>query len=93
MMGVGIRQSYFISPDIDLKKLAAAPVPLVPVKTDGAYFLEQIRAHFTHSGLVVKEEAFAYCNECLDFVAGRHNKTADAYLKTHHPLLILALAY
>jgi hypothetical protein len=93
MMGGSIRQSYFISPDIDLKKLANAPVSLVPVNTDGAYFFEQVRTHFADSGLVIRDEAFAACEIFFDILADKHNKTADAYLKTRHPLLILALGY
>ena len=93
MMGANSRQSYFISPNMDSKKLALAPVSLVPINTDGAFFFENVHEHFSNTGVVVKDKAFFDCDRFLDLVAVRHNKTADAYLKTRHSLLILALGY
>jgi NAD-dependent SIR2 family protein deacetylase len=93
MMGSAVRQSYFIAPVIDSKKLANAPVPLVPIETDGAYFFEQIRSDLSPNGEIIKDDVFHFCDGFLDKVTHCHIRTAAAYLKTHHPLLIFALGY
>jgi NAD-dependent SIR2 family protein deacetylase len=93
MMSGNIRQSYFVAPSIDRNKLNSAPIPLVAIEADGADFFDQIRQHFMDAGEIIREEAFGYCHLLLDRAATRHNTTANAFLKTRHPLLILALGY
>jgi NAD-dependent SIR2 family protein deacetylase len=93
MMSGNIRQSYFVAPTIDRSRLSSAPIPLVAIEADGADFFDQIREHFTKAGDILCEEAFDQCHSLLDRAATRHIATADAFLKTRHPLLILALGY
>ena len=93
MMEGNIRQSYFVSPEIDQDKLSGAPIPLIPIETDGTYFFEQIREELSERCGIIREEAFAYCGMLLDEVAEKHSKTADAFIKTQHPLLIFILGY
>ncbi|MEH2547075.1 hypothetical protein V1283_003720 [Bradyrhizobium sp. AZCC 2262] len=42
---------------------------------------------------IIRDEAFNYCAELLDEVAASHNKTADAFIRKQHPLLIFLLSY
>jgi thiamine pyrophosphate-dependent acetolactate synthase large subunit-like protein len=93
MMEGNIRQSYFVSPEIDPKKLSSAPIPLVPIETDGTYFFEQLREELTERCGIIREEAFDCCDLFIDEVAEKHDKTADAFIKTQHPLLIFILGY
>jgi NAD-dependent SIR2 family protein deacetylase len=93
MMEGNIRQSYFVSPVIDRQKLAAAPIPLVPIETDGTYFFEQLRQELADRCGIIREEAFIDCALLLDEIATRHNKTADAFTRSQHPLLIFVLGY
>jgi len=93
MMEGNLRQSYFVSPEIDQDKLSAAPIPLIPIETDGTYFFEQMREELSERCGIIREEAFAYCDMLLDEVAEKHSKTADAFIKTQHPLLIFILGY
>jgi hypothetical protein len=39
------------------------------------------------------DTAFLHCSLLLDDVAEAHDKTADKFIKTRHPLLIFALSY
>ncbi|MCP4616485.1 MAG: hypothetical protein GY844_08600 [Bradyrhizobium sp.] len=88
-----LRQSYLISPRIDHDKLAAAPVPLIPIQTDGAFFFERARKELAERCEITRDEAFAKCDDFLDAVADAHNKTADAFIRTQHPILIFILSY
>lgn len=93
MMEGNIRQSYFVSPEIEKDKLSAAPIPLIPIETDGTYFFEQIREELSERCGIIREDAFVHCAMLLDEVADKHSKTADAFIKTQHPLLIFILGY
>jgi NAD-dependent SIR2 family protein deacetylase len=93
LMQGNLRQSYFISPKIDLEKLAKAPVPLIPIDTDGAFFFEKAREQLSERCEITRDEAFAHCANLLEDVAEAHNKTADAFIRTQHPLLIFVLSY
>jgi NAD-dependent SIR2 family protein deacetylase len=93
MMDGNIRQSYFISPDIDASKLAKAPIPLLPIETDGTFFFETMRTHLADRCGIIEDDAFLACEILLDDVAEKHDKTASAFIKTRHPLLIFILGY
>jgi NAD-dependent SIR2 family protein deacetylase len=93
MMGRTTRQSYFISPYIDQSKLSSAPIPLTGIETDGAYFFETVKKRLIEEHCVVPDGAFESCDSFLYRVAIAHEKTADAFLRTHHPLLPFALSY
>jgi NAD-dependent SIR2 family protein deacetylase len=93
LMQGNMRQSYFISPKIDRDRLSKAPIPLIPIETDGAYFFEQAREKLAERCGIICDEAFEHCADLLDDVAKAHNKTADAFIRTQHPLLIFVLSY
>jgi hypothetical protein len=93
MMEGNLRQSYFVSPRIDKNKLARAPISLTPVETDGAHFFEQMRESLSERCGIIDNEAFLDCGMLLHEVADKHDKTADGFIKTKHPLLIFALSY
>lgn len=93
MMEGNIRQSYFVSPRIDKNKLARAPISLIPVETDGTYFFTKMREVLSERCGIIEENAFDQCDGLLDEVADKHDKTADAFIKTKQPLLIFALSY
>lgn len=93
MMNGNIRQSYFVAPTIDKTKLESAPVPLIPIETDGAYFFDKMRELLTDHCQITKDHAFLNCALLLDKVADKHNRTATKFIETQHPLLIFVLSY
>jgi hypothetical protein len=93
MMDGHIRQSYFVAPYVDKAKLSKTPIPLVPIETDGAFFFEEIRKTVSQEAKIVRDDAFLDCIGLLSEAAEKHDRTADAFLKTHHPLLVFALSY
>jgi hypothetical protein len=93
MMEGNIRQSYFVAPTIDKERLKSAPISLIPIETDGSYFFEKIREQLAEPCKITNDTAFLHCSLLLDDVAEAHDKTADKFIKTRHPLLIFALSY
>jgi hypothetical protein len=88
-----IKACYYVAPRIDKSKLSKFPIPLIPIETDGGYFFEQIRIHLEDAIDLTPERAFWACEELLDSVATAHNRIADAYLRSRHPLYIFSLSY
>jgi hypothetical protein len=64
--------------------------PLDSLKT---HFFEQMRETLSERCGIIREEAFVSCDMFLDEVAEKHSKTANAFIKTQHPLLIYILGY
>ena len=93
MMGTNIRQSYFISPNIDLKRLSKTPIPLVPIETDGAYFFQEVRKELAEKCGIISDRAFTACAILLPALMRIHSKTADAFVKAQPPLLLFILSY
>lgn len=62
MMEGNVRQSYFVSPNIDHSKLAQAPIPLIPIQTDGTYFFEKMRDAMSEKCQIICDEAFIECD-------------------------------
>lgn len=93
MMNGNIRQSYFVSPTIDRAKLQSAPISLVPVETDGAYFFEQIRETIASRCGLTSDAAFIHCAFLLNEITHEHAKTSDKFIKTQNPLILFLLSY
>lgn len=92
MMGDKIRHSYFVSPSIDPEKLTAAPIPLIPIETDGGYFLEQAREKLG-ANEIIREEAFDYCDDILSEAIEWHDQAVEIYFKKQHQLMVIVLGY
>jgi NAD-dependent SIR2 family protein deacetylase len=97
LLGNLSRTSYFVSPQIDLNHLNSTGLKLIPIQTDGSFFLEEMRNHLNNqnenSHSIVPEENFDHCEQFLFHVNEIHDSTADLFLSTKKKLLILALSY
>ncbi|MBX9461841.1 MAG: SIR2 family protein [Aquamicrobium sp.] len=94
MMGPFRRQSYFVSPNIDRDYLESTNLNIIPIETDGSFFFEQFRLHHKSSHqCIIDDSAFDDCHDLLLATNDLHHETADRYLSSRRPLLILALAY
>ncbi|MCV3209740.1 SIR2 family protein [Mesorhizobium sp. YC-39] len=96
IMGPFVRSSYYVSPYIDHEYLRKTGLNLIPVETDGSFFLEQFRTHYNSlagADKIIPEAAFDTCAEFLIGVNSYHSFTADKFLETKNKLLILALSY
>ncbi|MEI9416264.1 SIR2 family protein [Mesorhizobium sp. Cs1321R2N1] len=96
IMGPFSRSSYYVSPHIDHDYLRSTGLNLIPIETDGTFFLEQFRSHYNSQlGVekIISEEAFDNCEGLPGEVNSYHSYTADKFLETKNRLLILALSY
>ncbi|WP_112610079.1 SIR2 family protein [Rhizobium sp. WW22] len=97
IMGKFSRSSYFVSPTIDYNYLKSLNLNLIPIKTDGSFFLEQLRLHInenlsTHHQ-IIDEERFNFCEDFLLYVNEAHNCAADIFIETRKPIMTLVLSY
>jgi hypothetical protein len=97
LLGGFSRTSYFVSPSVDLDYLRSIDLKLVPIETDGSFFLEQMRKHINEyvceHQKIISEESFDFCAEFLGYINAVHNETADMFMARRKPLMILALTY
>ncbi|MFK0272653.1 SIR2 family protein [Ensifer sp. NPDC090286] len=97
LMGQFSRSAYFVSPYIDDDYLKSTKLNIIPIKTDGSYFLEQIRLHHNATSCdhkkIIGEEAFERAELFLIDVNEYHTYTAEKFRETNRNLLILALSY
>lgn len=97
MMGRMARQSYFLAPHINKEHLAALPIVLTPIETDGAFFFEVLREHFRknpHLGVeITSDSAMQACDELLEEVIELHQETSTLFAERRNPALFLALSY
>jgi hypothetical protein len=97
LLGNLARQSYVVSPKIDRQHLSKLPIKLIPIETDGSYFLEELRKHL-NSHLpggcgITPDDAFLDCDELLEAMLPIHEDTAGFWETSRHPLSIFALSY
>ena len=94
MMGPLMRQSYFVSPDIDEEYLKKTKLNLIPIQTGGSYFFEQFREiHNKTHNCIVSEDALDDCEILLSLVNELHHDTAEKFISRRNRLLILVLSY
>jgi hypothetical protein len=96
IMGPFARSSYYVSPKIDHAHLNGTKLNLIPVETDGAFFLEQFRLHYNSQNetrKILNESAFDNCENFLYDLNEYHSYTEEIFIETKNKLLILALSY
>jgi hypothetical protein len=96
IMGGFGRTCYFISPHIDYDYLKSTNLNLIPIETDGTYFLEEFRRIYVGKGVspkIIPEDSFDNCQELLIDINDLHNQTADEFQEHPKLSLILALSY
>jgi hypothetical protein len=95
-MGEFGRTCYFVSPRIDRDYLKITNLNLIPIETDGTYFLEEFRRLYFEKRIspkIIPEYNFDKCHDLLHYVNDIHTQTADDFQANPKPSLILALSY
>jgi NAD-dependent SIR2 family protein deacetylase len=75
-----LRQSYLVSPHVDEDRIAAFPIPLVPIQTDGAFFLEQVRLHLESKMGLLPEHGFELVKTCSTLSRSSISKPRTRFL-------------
>ncbi|MBY5351189.1 SIR2 family protein [Rhizobium leguminosarum] len=97
IMGKFSRSAYFVSPSIDHDYLKSTNLSLIPIETDGSFFLEQLRIHINRKlcdhHQIIDDERFDFCEEFLLYVNEAHHHAADVFIETRKPIMTLVLSY
>ncbi|MBB4570687.1 SIR2 family protein [Rhizobium leucaenae] len=97
IMGKFSRSSYFVSPNIDYDYLKSTNLSLIPIETDGSFFLEQLRLHINQKlcnhQQIIDDVRFDFCEDFLPYVNEAHHRAADIFIETRKPIMTLVLSY
>ncbi|GAC1418693.1 MAG: hypothetical protein NVSMB6_20680 [Burkholderiaceae bacterium] len=86
------RQAYVVTPFIqDCEKFKAEG--FIPIQTDGAYFLSQIKAHAVACGVMLEDEIFGSAFELLKTVFDEHTVLHESAKASDFPEVIYTASY
>lgn len=86
------KQAYVVTPFIeDCEKFRA--VGLIPIQTDGSYFIAQVKAHAVAQGHLLEDGIFDSAVELLYSVQDEHELLHDAVKVSEFPEVIFAASY
>jgi len=91
-MGSLQQQSYAVTPD-SAEGETFKKGGLIPIVTDGSYFLTQIKKHAVVSGLMLNDEIYDAASALLERVRDEHRALHRAIGLSAHPELIYAASY
>ncbi len=86
------KQAYVVTPFVeDCEKFRAAG--FIPIQTDGAYFIAQVKAHAIAQGTLLDDDIFDLALELLYSVQTEHGLLHDAVKVSDFPEVIFAASY
>lgn len=86
------KQAYVVNPfESDCDKFRAAG--LIPIQTDGAYFLEQVKAHAVAQEMLLSDDSFDAALELLVEVQDEHDQLQSVIKASDFPEVIYAASY
>lgn len=93
MMGAMMPHCYFVSPYLPADTESSIFSSMTFIKTDGAYFLSQLREIFSETFRITRDIAFERCNKMLLVTYKAHKRVANAFAKKPNAALFYSLAY
>lgn len=86
------KQAYVVTPfSEDCEKFRAAG--FIPIQTDGAYFIAQVKAHAVAQGELLSDDVFDSAAELLYRIRGEHFSLHDTVKVSEFPEVIFAASY
>jgi len=86
------KQSYVVTPAAaESHKFKAAG--LIPIITDGWYFISQMKKHAVSNGIMLDDEIYDVASDLYDRVREEHHSMYNAIKLSNHPQLIYAASY
>lgn len=86
------KQAYVVTPfSEDCEKFRAAG--LIPIQTDGSYFIAQVKAHAVAQGQLLDDDIFDSAVELLYSVQDEHGLLHDTVKVSEFPEVIFAASY
>ena len=86
------RQAYVITP-FENERDKIRRLDLIPIITDGSFFISQLKEHFISKGLMLADSIYSEAEELLSIVTDQHNALYDHYKCSDHPQLIITASY
>jgi len=86
------KQSYAVTP-ASAEGQQFKEAGLIPIITDGTYFLSQIKKHAVAKGLMLDDEIFDAASELLERIRKEHISLHNVTKTPEHPELIYAASY
>jgi len=86
------KQAYVVTPFVeDCEKFGAAG--FIPIRTDGSYFIAQVKAHAVEQGDLLDDDIFDSAQELLYSVQDEHELLHDTVKVPAFPEVIFAASY
>lgn len=86
------KQAYVVTPFVeDCEKFRAAD--LIPIRTDGTYFIAQIKAHTVAQGAMLGDDIYDSALELLYRVQGEHTLLHESVKVSDFPEVIFSASY
>lgn len=86
------RQAYVVNPyKEECERLSA--FGLIPINTDGTYFISQIKEHAVNLNILLPDKIFRWASHLRDIVAEEHHKLHKRVKVSRIPELIFAASY
>ncbi len=86
------RQAYIVTPYEDEAK-QFRELGLIPIVTDGTFFVSQIKQHAIEMGLMPSDDVYIIADTWLELMRGLHNELAEQINLRDFPQIIYALSY
>jgi hypothetical protein len=86
------KQAYIVTP-FYYDKNKFKKMGLIPIITDGTYFISQIKKHAIHEGVLVSDKIYEDASFLLELLIEEHEKMYDQISCFEHPQVIYASSY
>lgn len=86
------RQAYVITP-FESEREKITKLGLIPIITDGSFFISQIKEHFISTGVMSPDSIYFEAEELLSIVTNNHDALYEHFNCSDHPQIIIAASY
>lgn len=86
------RQAYVVTP-FESERDKIKKLDLIPIITDGAFFISKIKEHFISKGILLPDSIFLDAEELLSIIYKNHEVLYDNFKCPDHPQIIIAASY
>jgi hypothetical protein len=86
------RQAYVITP-FESERDKIEKLGLIPIITDGSFFIAQIKEHFISKGIMLSDSIYLEAEELLSIITEHHDALYEHFKCSDHPQIIITASY
>ena len=86
------RQAYVITP-FESERGKIENLGLIPIITDGSFFISQIKEHFISKGIMLSDSIYLEAEELLSIITEHHDALYEHFKCSDHPQIIITASY